>query len=212
MLKESAALDVIQIRPEREFLLGSSAAQNDLTPLVHVFQRMERNDVLVNFDFSGVQEINGSYLRASILWAIQCGRETVVGSNNTSPLQPFDVRAFPLYPVLSNCEPAVVEEANDFFLQRGLPALLILDAELPEIRSSAILGKIDVFLATALNLLCKLGEGTAQELREHSDEKITVNGWSNRLIDLLNFRLVTRRRQGKFWIYRPLSKSVQLWA
>lgn len=44
-------------------------------------------------------------------------------------------------------------------------------------------------------------ECTTEQIRSILDEGITMNGISNRLSDLVDLKLVTRRRSGKFFHY-----------
>ncbi len=202
--------ELVTIQPNRPTLLGSPAAQEDVASVLAVFEKMEAPDVMVDFDFSGVEDTNGSYLRASVYWALECGRASAEKAQPDAA-DSFSVRPYPLYPVVSNCADSVLQELNEFLNPRNLPILLRLKGKGLEVKEAAVVGSLDPFLASTMSLLADLGEGTAQKLREASHETITVNGWSNRLMDLLTLRLVSRRREGKFWIYQPVAKSIKLW-
>ena len=106
----------------------------------------------------------------------------------------------------------MIADVDDFFRHRGLPLLLVTKRTTSRIKAARLLGTLDGFLQTTLQLLIAKGEATAMQLAEQSSEKITVNGWSNRLADLYLLRLVIRKRSGKFWIYSPLTESLSSWA
>lgn len=206
-------IEVLKIQPNREFLLGSVEALSDIQPLLSLSLTVGSPEIIVDFDFSGVIQTNGSYLRGTFFWSFSCGREAAASSIRQSPASdPFSVRPYPIYPVLTNCNDAVLEEIGEFLNQRAIPAIVVLRGKLPEIHEAMILGALDQNLSTTLRLLAELGESTAGDLSAHSNEKITVNAWSNRLSDLFALRLVRRRREGKFWFYKSISKSHTLWA
>lgn len=203
---------LITIRPKRKLLFGSSAAETDLAPLTNIMSGPSRSETLVNFDFSEAEAVNGSYLRATVFWSIRCGQADVRNEMPVSGGATMPVRPYPLFPVISGCVPDVISEISEFIVPRNLALLIIRSGIAPAIQKASIIGHLDKFLGDTLYLLSETGGGTAQQLAMSSSEKITVNAWSNRLLDLYLLRLIHRERSGKFWIYKPLAKEHDVWA
>ena len=200
----------LQIHVHAPHALGALEARKDLEQILPVFGQTQQLPTMVIFNFDGVDHTNGSYLRASLLWSVLCGRADVMGTPSGSS-EAWAIRPFPFFPVISNCSRDVAEEIRDFATQRGESFLLMDRWEKREIESAQILGPLDLFLASTLEMVCSQGEITAQRLHTLSTEKITINAWSNRLLELFSKRLVQRRREGKFWIYSSISKTHRLW-
>jgi hypothetical protein len=113
--------------------------------------------------------------------------------------------------MVSNCTGQVKEEVDEFFRGRGFPILNLGGKVADDSGSNSLLGTLDPVLERTLWLLNSTGEGTAADLAARSSDKITVNGWNNRLADLHQLRLAIRRREGKFWVYLPVEKGVAVW-
>ena len=205
-------LSFLQLKSSRQHLFGASSAQADMEPVMRQLHERSDGSVVLAVDLSKAESITGSYLRATVLWALLCGQADAKQTPATSLADPWALRPLPIFPVLTGCSPEIAEEVHDFFAQRNLPVLLVTEGSPPNIEKAAILGRLDGFLFSTLRSLCTLGEATAAQLADTSDERITVNGWSNRLADLYALRLVTRQRSGKYWIYSPLAKKFTSWA
>ncbi|MFO1486407.1 MAG: hypothetical protein U1F71_23795 [Verrucomicrobiaceae bacterium] len=203
---------MVTLRPKRKLLFGSSAAESDLGPITQIMQGAARPETLINFDFSEAEAVNGSYLRATLFWAIRCGQADARNELPITGSEPVPVRPYPFFPVVSGCTPEIAAEISEFIVPRSLAILMVRLGTLPAIKKASIIGHIDKFLGETLSLLSEIGGGTAQKLADSSPEKITVNAWSNRLLDLYLLRLVHRERSGKFWIYKPLAKEHDVWA
>lgn len=205
-------LSSFQVKPSRQHLFGASSAQADMEPVLRQLLESSGGDIVLAVDLTNVESVTASYLRGTALWGLLCGQAYAKQTPATGLADPWALRPLPIFPVLTGCSPEIAEEVHDFFAQRNLPILMITEGSPAEIEKAAILGKLDGFLLSTLQALCEIREGTAAQLAEKSDERITVNGWSNRLADLFSLRLVTRQRSGKYWIYSPLAKKYTLWA
>jgi hypothetical protein len=122
-------------------------------------------------------------------------------------VEPSAIRPLRLFPMVSNCVGEVKDEVDEFFRGRNCPLLY-----LEESGNATALGILDAALHRTRSLLNSAGEATAADLAARGQEKISINGWNNRLSDLYLLRLATRRREGKFWIYSPAEKEVAVWA
>ena len=201
----------LTIRPAREHLYGATAAQMDMAELRPMFSLLCTAPVLVEFDFSGVASVSNSYLRATIVWCLLCGKAHAEGQSQAAIPDPWGIRALPLHPIVRAGSSEILEEIDDLLKQRGLACLLAGCDSGPPYRTATVLGQLDVFLLDTLSLLASRGPPAAIQLKELSNEKISVGGWSNRLAALHAHRLVTRSRDGKSWIYQTLAKEHSLW-
>lgn len=205
-------MQVSLIRPNRQFLFGSSAGESDIAPVKDLISAPGRPEVFVGFDFSDAVAVNGSYLRSTLLWMMLCGQADVENETPSNSTQAFAIRPYPLFPLVSGCSEAVKAEIAEFFLPRNLAVLIVPTLDAIENSKALIIGHMEKFLGETLSSLCQLGSATAHQLSQASTEKITINAWSNRLLDLYRLRLVRRQREGKFWIYKPIAKEHEVWA
>lgn len=204
--------DFIRIAPTDPHLYGAATAHRHLEVLKPFFTSLHTQPLIVGFDLSKTQSVSGSYLRATLLWCLLCGKAYAEGGALVSQTDPWSVRPLPLYPVLVGGSREIIEDVDDLLKQRNL-ACLLMDAEgnFPY-AEAVVLGSIEGFLLETLRILSERGPTTAQALKEVSNERITAGGWSNRLAALHSARLVVRAREGKFWIYRTLAENHKLWA
>lgn len=170
----------------------------------------EQEDCALILDLEETAAINASFLKATVFWAFRCGRAEACKEHPASP-EPWAIRPLRLFPMVSNCTGEVKEEVVEFFCGRGFPILDLGGKLAGDSGSTSILGTLDPVLERTLGLLNSTGEGTAADLAARSSDKITINGWNNRLADLHVLRLATRRREGKFWIYSPVENGVAIW-
>ena len=181
----------------------------------------EQEDCALILDLEEVAAINASFLKATVFWAFQCG-QAEARKEHAASTERWSIRPLRLFPIVSKCTGEVKEEVDEFFRGRNCPLL-----QLGEKDNATVLGALDAaldpFVGTgttclaAMNagrrsLLSAAGEATAAHLAAQGQEKISINGWNNRLADLHVLRLATRRREGKFWIYSPAENGVAIWA
>jgi hypothetical protein len=198
--------------PDAEHLHGATLAQAHLAELLSELSKPTAEPIVFLLDLSKAVSVTASYLRATVHWALLCGQAEVQEKGSAASLEPWAVRPLPLFPVVKKGNPEVMADVDDFFRTRSLPILVASKISTTGIKEARLLGELDPVLAHTLQALMDLGEATAGQLADRSKETITVNGWSNRLADLYLLRLVTRRREGKFWHYSPITKSITLWA
>ena len=200
------------LSPEDEHLHGATLAQKHLSDLLPELTKPTAEPTIFLIDLSKAVSVTASYLRATAHWALLCGQAEVQERRNESPLEPWAIRPLPLFPIVKKGNAEVMADVDDFFRTRALPILVASKFSNNGVKEVRLLGELDSVLAHTLQSLVELGEATAKQLADKSKETITVNGWSNRLADLYLLRLVTRRRDGKFWHYSPITKSITLWA
>lgn len=204
--------EFVQIAPADPHLYGAGAAHRHLEVLKPFFTSLHTQPLLIGFDFSETQSVSGSYLRATLLWCLMCGKSYAEGQPLVSPRDPWSVRPLPFYPVVVGGSREILEDVDDLLKQRNLACLLVDAKSSFPYKEAVVLGSIDGFLLDTLRILSERGPATAQSMKEASNERITAGGWSNRLAALHAGRLVSRTREGKFWIYRTLAEDHKLWA
>jgi len=185
----------------------------DMSPVRSLFKAAGTGATAVTFDFGSAESVSGSYLRATILWTILCGKAHAEGDIAPQGTDAWAIRPLPIYPLLIASSSEILGEVDDFLKQRGLACLAASTEPRSQPYSSAlVLGTLEGFLSETLSLLEREGPSVALTLKELSLENISVGGWSNRLAALHAHRLVTRIRDGKSWIYQTLAKEHVLWA
>jgi hypothetical protein len=205
-------MKIITLRPDSEHLHGATLAQRHLTVVQNEFSSLDGEPALFVLDLSDAKSVTGSYLRATVLWALLCGRADAANESTNGHVEKWAVRPLPIFPSIIAKSPELLDDVDDFFRVRNLPILLTLSHNKNGLTSARLLGSLDSFLVSTLTRLVRQKQATAAELADASQEAITVNAWSNRLADLHSLRLVTRERSGKFWRYEPLAKEITLWA
>jgi hypothetical protein len=205
-------IQIFNVLQNPQILYGATLAQQHVEPLLPEFSSPGTDSIVFLLDLSGTMSVAASYIRATLHWTFLCGQADARENRLAGGLEKWAVRALPLFPAVKGGSPEVIADVDDFFRHRGLPLLLVTKRTTSRIKAARLLGTLDGFLQTTLQLLIAKGEATAMQLAEQSSEKITVNGWSNRLADLYLLRLVIRKRSGKFWIYSPLTESLSSWA
>jgi hypothetical protein len=200
------------LQPPTKHLHGATLAQDHLALCLDELTIPSTEPIVFQVDFQNTLSVTASYLRATVHWAFLCGQAMASGTANGGPTDRYAIRPLPIFPVVTGCSREIAADVDEFFRGRNLAILFSEKPIRSEFNAALVLGSIEPLLAGTLQKLCMAGEGTAASLAADSTENISVNGWSNRLADLHLLRLVSRRRDGKFWIYSPLSKAIKLWA
>jgi len=161
---------------------------------------------LFSFD---VVSITASYLKATLLRLLKARRGERPQAGDAGLSTPT---GFHLFTFVTGCSTDVAVDIHEFFVGRNLPLVHLDHWEKNRLIDGRLMGTLDPVLFRTLEGVIRLKECTASRLVEISSETITVNGWSNRLADLYQFSLVTRRRDSKFWIYSSVIERITLWA
>jgi hypothetical protein len=202
---------IVQLIPDRAHLHGATLAQEHLYGVRSQLPSSNDEATVFLLDLSNATSVTGSYLRATVHWALMCGQAEAQGKNGAFTADPWGIRPLPLFPAVAATSAEIVDDVHDFFASRNLPLLNVVKRTKSSLKVGQLLGSVDRMLASTLFTLVGLGEATAADIAAKSNESITVNAWSNRLADLYMLRLVTRRRSGKFWHYSPLAQEVRSW-
>jgi len=205
-------MKIIKLKPDKEHLHGATLAQQHLRSVQNELNSLNGDPTIFLLDLTRAKSVTGSYLRATVLWALLSGRADAANTPTNGHVEKWAVRPLPIFPSIIAKSPELLDDVDDFFSARNLPILLALAHNSTGLTSARLLGSLDSFLVSTLTRLVRHKQATAAELADASEEAITVNAWSNRLADLHLFRLVTRERSGKFWRYAPLAKEITLWA
>lgn len=166
-------------------------------------------DHVVVFDYTNVDDVSASYVKATLLATHQCGRLAAGGLLAAevlaarASLEPLDIVV-----IVAGANEDVRACINDVFAANGLAVLAggtIADGRL---QSCEILGVIEAKAFRTLQLAAQVDEVTAALLYSmHLSEGITVTGWNNRLADLHRQLLLRRQTSGRQHTYRPLVKG-----
>lgn len=168
---------------------------------------------MVVIDFVGVEHTNTSYIKNGLYWLNVCGRAFASGDAPAGPqVDTWHVRPLPIIPAVANLAEEVREAIDEVFYIRGAACLEVLAMEGETIQRARLLGGLESKLVLSLQQLCRHGsEATAADLHAaySANDDIGVTAWNNRLAELHAALLVVRRRQGKFWHYKPITKEIE---
>jgi len=201
---------IVVLTPRPPNAVGATLGQDCMAAAEAGWSSATDKDVALLLDLTGIKAVNASFLKATVYWALQCG-EAEVEERQVTSSEPWAVRPLKLYPCITGCSREVADDVDEFFRGRGAPLLHVDQRDDEALIRGRVLGGLEPAIAATLPALVNAGEATAAELAGKSREKITGNGWNNRLAELHRLRLATRRRHGKFWIYSPTAEHVTLW-
>lgn len=192
---------IIEIKPGVAHVFGATLASANMRDARRRLRNSEPIDSILLIDFTGVLSVTPSYLKGTVLSLLPLHTGSAGGGDGVS-----------LYPAFCNCSRDVATDIHEFLLGRGLPLLHVTKRRGNRMLAAKLCGSLEGILLKTLQDLSNKGSATAAQLAEDSGERITVNGWNNRLADLHRLGLVTRHRSGKFWVYAPLVERVTPWA
>jgi hypothetical protein len=165
---------------------------------------------LVVLDFSGIDTVNGSYIKGTAFWLWTCGQ---LSASNlavvSAPRHPADPRSCDIYVAVAGLSAEVTVEFQEFLKPRRLPLLSARQLKGGLIDEAVLLGHLDPVLTFALKAAMHRGAVTAPEMyRSFPDEDVTVTAWNNRLNELHALRLLRRVRAGRAWKYEPVVNKI----
>jgi len=197
----------VSYKISQKYCQGATQAQKDYQEALKLLPP-DSTEALLVWDFSRVTVVTASYLKGTVYLALFCGMLNVRPEKKHIDA-PAGARSLPLFTGVVECNDEVEEEINEFFAGKQLGVLLFAKKAEESTGVARTLGAIDGALSRTLSVLSQLKSGTAADLAANSDESISLNGWNNRLADLYDRRLVSRRRDGKFWIYSTLAERIK---
>ena len=196
-------------RPNVAVRIGATRGQADIEPLVKQLAGFLTESAVV-MNFSGIEAINSSYARASVGWLLRCGMLARGGmlehpeTDGVWAIRPINLAQI----VLRNLAGEVREEIDGLLRQ---PSFKLACFEFRSPGALAILGHLDAALWDCLSKLYDFGgTATAPDLHKHNRrEGVQITAWNNRLSALYVRMLVDRRKEGRFWVYRTVSKNIE---
>lgn len=197
----------ILFKPAHVHLHGATLGEHHFSQLMDKVEG-STGDVSLIVDLGDVVSITASYLKATLLRLLKTRRGEMPQAGDAGLSAPT---GFHLFTFVTGCSPDVAVDIHEFFVGRNLPLIHLDHWEKNRLIDGRLMGTLDPVLFRTLEGVIRLKECTASRLVEISSETITVNGWSNRLADLYQFSLVTRRRDSKFWIYSSVIERITLW-
>jgi len=192
-----ASLGQQHVEPLLDLLCSRTFEQTNFTPVP---------SEIVLIDFEGIEAVTASYLKALIL-PILLGDQGAIKSKFAR--EDIGKPETSIYPAVTGLSEDVREELQDVLELRGLPCLEALKWGEAGIQKARLLGILDPILKTTYTMLQRAQSASATQLHSsYPGEQITITGWNNRLADLHRLRLATRTKQGRQWIYEPISTEV----
>src|SRR6185503_11397460 len=185
--------------PAAAHATGATLGQTHLRPLRELLLQVppaEDEGEVVVLDFKDIQETNGSYLRATLLWLYGCGQMAAAGAAYTTTMDDNPV-PLNIYPVAANLSREVVEQMEETFAHRELPCLeaLTRSESADVVKSARLHGVLERTLKRSLQSLMAEQTATAKDLCDkHPDEEINITAWNNRLAELHKLRLARRSK------------------
>lgn len=194
---------------------GATLGQEHMEPLQEMIRQrlcgeggrqvMPTETVLL--DFSGIESTSASYLKALVL-PLLTYREPTPSEKAGRSDSTFDLPQG-IFPLVTGLTQEVREELEEVLRARSLPCLEALDWSQDRVCCAHLLGGMESVLVTTFLLLIREKAASATQLYcKYQGEQITITGWNNRLADLHRLRLATRRKEGRQWIYEPITAEV----
>ena len=206
-------IEIANCRPSETAALGATLAERHMEGVYRgIVENKISKDELIILDFKGIEHVNGSYIKGTVLWLFLCGQMAANPPKAViPPRHQTEPRPFPIYVAATNLSPALLGEFQDFLEPRKVPLMLVKKFNADVVSDIALIGHLDPVLRLTLNILAQQQKATAPILHGlFQNEKITVTAWNNRLNDLHALRLVRRVRTNRGWEYEPLAKKI-LW-
>lgn len=193
--------------------VGAPQGQKDMDPLVKILGNNSRIEAVV-LDYKGIQAVNGSYVRATIGWLLNCARIARLGEvpPNVSS-DPWAVRSLPIRMIfIQNVSDDVRNDINSFLKNPDVkfPCLEVRSRNKEEIQSAQLVGHLDRQLLECLQRLYAVGgSATASDLYEkYRGDNVQITAWNNRLAGLYERLLVNRQRNGRAWMYQKITNEI----
>lgn len=192
---------------------GASRAQADMEGILEAI-RSVGEPAQVILDYSGIEAVNGSYVRATVAWLTRCGITARTGEPQlkVSSGDPWEVCPLPLRSIfVAKLSDEVREEIDLYFKKERLPCLEAVSWNKSQVVRARLYGHLDAQLVRAVECLLALGkEVVAEELwKGFPDDRIGLTAWNNRLSELYQRHMVSRTKEGKFWRYKLEFKEIK---
>src|ERR1039457_5279869 len=178
-------IEIKKCLPRNESALGATLGARHME---NIYQAIAKQTIpageIVIFNFKGIEQVNGSYIKTTALWVFLCGQMAVnMPKASIPPRHVGDLRPYDLYVAVSHLSDDVRGEFNDFLQPRRIPMLLANRFSDKQIEEATLLGHWDDALRMTLEALVKHKAATAPLLYDlyHPTENITVTAWNNRL-------------------------------
>lgn len=163
-------------------LAGRYLGQFDMQILRNMLQTCPAERIVVTLDFSDIVAMTPSYFKAALfpIWA-EFGRERE------------------LFPIAKHFRGGVEEDLRVAMDWCGISMWeAIVSKNMPT--EYIPFGKLEGPLQETLSIVMELRNVTAGSLWERH-RKITTTAWNNRLADLYDLRMLTRRKEGRQLVY-----------
>lgn len=190
---------------------GATMGQKHIAALVDELRKAPDTSRVVLLDFTGIEAVNASYVKATALWLLRCGTAHADIEDGRSRSAPIGLEAFNVFPVLLSPTADVREEFDALLRSERLPFLVAEASEGDCIVRAVQVGHLEAAIEETLIALARERRATASELCERYPCKppIKPSAWSNRLSEMHRLRMARREREGRQWFYVSLADEVQ---
>ena len=198
---------VIQMKSGKEsHLYGASIGElhreKILKQVGPVLEPGEAGEIVV-LDFTGVESVTASYLKAALLWFVDAGTKA------EDPL-PAERLGSLIFPVVAHLTDEVRAELRELLQARDRCCIEARDFSAIGVISGILHGPLDPALEATVKVLSDYGAPvSAGELEKlGKDSRVRATGWNNRLAQLHRLKLVQRRQEYRQWMYRLVGLEV----
>lgn len=184
---------VVQLSKFGDRLQGKTAGRKHYAKICGLLAGIRQGEI-VFLDFEGVQSVNGSWINMAIAPLFRWAAE------NQNDFFPFLIH----FPEKDLDELELVAQVNQ-------QCYAVASETHEPMQSLLVVGELDEGQRLTLETLKKLGGATGADLaRELPAVDIQPTAWNNRLKDLYDKRLLTRRKDGRQQIYSLVAQELEL--
>src|SRR4051794_13495322 len=133
---------IIELAPDRPHLHGATLAQQHLSKTLPELNSLNGEPTVMLLNLTNATSVTGSYLRATVHWALLCGQAEATVSGAAVGIDKWAVRPLPLFPAIIGGSEEVIDDVNDFFRARDLPLLQVTKRSKSRLKSARLLGAL----------------------------------------------------------------------
>lgn len=173
-------------------LLGKTAGRKHYGQICGMLTNGKPGEISF-LDFEEIEIVNASWLNMAIApvyrWCADSQNE--------------------LFPVITHFPSDWIDEL-DLVAQVNGQCYALVESCTEPVEKLTLVGPLEESLRGTLRSLLRLRAATGAQLaRSAPDAGILATAWNNRLKELYDMRLLTRHREGRQQIYRPLAEKVE---
>jgi hypothetical protein len=174
-----------KLEPQTDVLAGAALGEKHWKQIAGLINEAGAVESVVLLDFDGVAAATASYFKQTLSLFHGDGRAT----RNA-------------YPIYINVSPSVEDDIHHFLLGQKWPGIIAtFKRGKPWFRK--LIGALEPAAVDTWNHLTLIGSGSAADVMQAARSQVALTAWNNRLAELSRLRLTERKKNGRFWIYKP---------